>query len=507
MTYAEIRIESIERSPLNPRTEPTEESLQELVEDIRRRGVLQPVVVRPTAEGFELVCGERRTVAAGLAGLTEVPAMVQDLSDTQVIETALVENCLREDLHPLEVAAAYRELVARGLSIEDLMERLGKGRSAVYATLKLTELAPAVQELFRKGRLTASNAGLVARIPDPKVQEKAANAISEGDYERGQMSFRDASELIQRDFMRDLKDAAFDRGEEGLFEGVPSCRACPKRTGNQPELYKDVSRPDVCTDPKCFDLKAEADWKRTEARAKEPGGPKVLSRSETKRLIVQGHISTGAPYVPLDATCDGDPKYRTYQQLLGKHAKEHVVLARDESGRVHELLPQEKLRDALQDAGHNFKPGRGRADPDDVARKRSRRRKFSAEVARRTIAALVTKAEGALALERLLRVVASVLGDVAGDDVAERRGWEGGWDAKRLQKLGLDGLRGLVLELALLVVASDLVDYDSKVGAPIRAAAEALGVDVEEIGAALKKEQATAEKVKPKKRARAEVAA
>jgi ParB family chromosome partitioning protein len=136
-----------------------EESLAELAASIREIGVLQPVLVRPVGDSaFELVAGERRWRAARRAGLAVIPAIVRDTTDLGLVERALVENLHRQDLTPLEEAAAYQQLIEDATTHEQVANRVGKSRSAVTNTLRLMSLPPGIQHLLADGRLSAGHA-------------------------------------------------------------------------------------------------------------------------------------------------------------------------------------------------------------------------------------------------------------------------------------------------------------------------------------------------------------
>ena len=137
----QIPVGSIQPNPYQPRREFDEEGLQELAGSIREKGVLQPITVRDTDQGFELVAGERRWRAAQIAGLREIPALVRGLSDREVMEIALIENLQREDLNPIEEAEAYQVLMREfGLTQEEVAKAVGKGRPTIANRLRLLRL-------------------------------------------------------------------------------------------------------------------------------------------------------------------------------------------------------------------------------------------------------------------------------------------------------------------------------------------------------------------------------
>ncbi len=153
-----VPIGSIRPNPRQPRKRFSEESLAELAQSIREKGLLQPLIVRPLGEGYELVAGERRYRAALMAGLEEVPVLIKDLSDGEALELALIENLQREDLSPVEEARGYQALVEMGLTQEEIARRVGKARSTVTNALRLLQLPQEVLEALDRGEITAGHA-------------------------------------------------------------------------------------------------------------------------------------------------------------------------------------------------------------------------------------------------------------------------------------------------------------------------------------------------------------
>ena len=178
----DIPVADISPNPNQPRVHFDEESLAELTASVQQIGVLQPVLVRPVENGFELIAGERRWRAASRAGLATIPAVVRTTDDLASVEHALVENLHRQDLTPLEEAAAYQQLIEDfGLTHEQVADRVGKSRSAITNTLRLLGLPPGIQRLLADGRLSAGHARALLGTPDRALQETLARqAADEG---------------------------------------------------------------------------------------------------------------------------------------------------------------------------------------------------------------------------------------------------------------------------------------------------------------------------------------
>ena len=178
-----LPLREIEPDPGQPRKTFSEETLRELASSIAEHGLLQPIAVRPHGLGnYTIVAGERRWRACRMAGLTEVPVVVKDVTDEQAMELALVENLQREDLDPVEEAVGIRELMQRcDLTQEQAAQKLGKSRSALANSLRLLNLPENVLELLKSGFLTMGHAKVVLGLPTPELQEQAAQIIADNE--------------------------------------------------------------------------------------------------------------------------------------------------------------------------------------------------------------------------------------------------------------------------------------------------------------------------------------
>ena len=189
----ELPLDSIEPNPRQPREVFDEQALAELVASIRAVGVLQPVVVRETEPGrYQLIMGERRWRACREADLSVIPAIVRETSDDALLRDALLENLHRQQLNPLEEAAAYQQLLEEfGATHEELADRIGRSRSHVSNTLRLMNLAPAVQRRVAAGVLSAGHARALLSLDDAEAQDRlAARIVAEG------LSVRAVEEIV-----------------------------------------------------------------------------------------------------------------------------------------------------------------------------------------------------------------------------------------------------------------------------------------------------------------------
>lgn len=190
--FASIPVEQIQPNPQQPRDVFEPEAFQELVHSVKEFGVLQPIVVRPAGDGFQLIMGERRWRASKEAGLAEIPAIIRETADENLLRDALLENLHRSDLNPLEEAAAYKQLLEDfGITQEQLAERLGRSRPQITNTLRLMKLPVVVQEKLVSGVLTSGHARALLSIEnEAQVIELANKAIKQG------LSVRALEELI-----------------------------------------------------------------------------------------------------------------------------------------------------------------------------------------------------------------------------------------------------------------------------------------------------------------------
>ena len=189
-----IDIDLIQPNPRQPRKHFPEEEIGELAASIRSSGILQPVIVRRTAEGFGLVAGERRWRAAQRVGLHKIPALVREIPEDRLIEVALIENLQRQDLNPIEEARAYAALIEDyGFSAADVAERVGRQRSTIANALRLLSLSTTVQQMVESGKLTMGHARALAGLPNARAQELGADIF----VKRG-LSVREAESWVQR---------------------------------------------------------------------------------------------------------------------------------------------------------------------------------------------------------------------------------------------------------------------------------------------------------------------
>ena len=379
-SFGDVPMECITASKTNPRKIFDDAALADLAASITKHGVAQPILLRPThvdagVTFFEVVAGERRFRASKLAGKTTVPAIVRNLSDAEALEIQVIENLQRQDLHPLEEAEGFEVLMREnGYTADVMAEKTGKSKAYIYASLKLCALEPVPRQAFYDGKLTKSTALLVARIPVKHLQEKCVGEITQ---EWNPYSTRKAAQHIEHNYMLDLKKVDFKTSDDSLYPEAGSCTACPKRTGNQPEVFADVSA-DVCTDPICFKSKAEAHVIRIKEIAYR-SGQIVIDGAAAKKLMPDSYSRLGGGYVDLDRPNYADAENRTYREILGADAPIPELLDNPHKDEIIEVVKVSDIALLLKERGINCNLETGRESEDSRAREKEQETKAKIE--------------------------------------------------------------------------------------------------------------------------------
>lgn len=188
-----LKITEVEPNRDQPRKKFDEDSLLELSDSIKQFGVLQPLIVQKRDDYYEIIAGERRWRAAKMAGLKEIPVIIKEFTDQEIVEISLIENIQREDLNPIEEAQAYKRLLTEfHLKQDEVAERVSKSRTAVTNSMRLLKLDPRVQQMLIDDMLTTGHARALLAIEDPEIQWKAANQIFDE-----KMSVRDVEKMVK----------------------------------------------------------------------------------------------------------------------------------------------------------------------------------------------------------------------------------------------------------------------------------------------------------------------
>ena len=213
-----MKITEVEPNREQPRKNFDEDALLELAESIKQFGILQPLLVQKRDDYYEIIAGERRWRAAKLAGLKEVPVIIKDFSDQEVVEIALIENIQREDLNAIEEAVAYKRLMEEfHLKQDEIAERVGKSRTAVTNAMRLLKLSEKVQQMLIDEMITAGHARAILSIADKEKQESIAMKVFDE-----KLSVRETEALVKRmlEPPKTAKKSKFSSAEDAIYESL-----------------------------------------------------------------------------------------------------------------------------------------------------------------------------------------------------------------------------------------------------------------------------------------------
>jgi ParB family chromosome partitioning protein len=283
----DIAVADLVESKDNPRKTLDAAKEKSLVESIRSKGVIEPLLLRLSESWpVTIVEGARRFRAAKEAGLRTVPAIVRNLTDEQVIEIQLISFVQKADIHPLDEAEAYDQLRRKSFDIAQISAKVGKERSYIAKRLQLVNLIEPAKKALRSNTIFLEHALLIARL-QPKDQEKTLEYTLDSNENFGPTgmpaSIDDLKGFIRLEFELDLRKASFDKKDLLLIENAGSCVSCPKRTGFNRDLFNDITAADRCMDPACFELKMRAHLLAIRKRLEAEGKTVVLITSELRK--------------------------------------------------------------------------------------------------------------------------------------------------------------------------------------------------------------------------------
>ncbi|MDR3480269.1 MAG: ParB/RepB/Spo0J family partition protein, partial [Burkholderiaceae bacterium] len=355
--FGDIPLQSVIPSKTNPRKSFNQAALEELAASIKSMGVAQPILVRPlptTAEHIdcvEIVAGERRYLASKIAGMLTIPAVCREMTDAEAKQIQIIENLQREDVHEIEEAEGFERLMKEhGQTALEIAKAVGKSKEYVYGRLKLCALEPEARQAFYDGKLNASTALLVARIPVRALQLKATTEVGRAGID-APLSYRAAKEHIQNHYMLNLSEATFNIRETKLVKGAGPCVRCPKRTGAQPEIYPDVAE-DTCTDPDCFESKRTAHNEKIEQAVAKKGLEILTGREAHAGIHKRGLISASSNIAQVARTVDKTKTNTSIIDVLPADKAPNIkAYFKWESGEMIPLYDKAELRTALEKAG------------------------------------------------------------------------------------------------------------------------------------------------------------
>ena len=344
----------IRPSKTNPRKTFIQSFIEELAQNIGVHGLAMPPLVRPAppdpdypGTDHEVVAGEQRYRATSVLKWVQIPVYIRDLTDQQALEIQVIENLKRKDLHPLEEAEGFDQLMKEyGYTADTLAEKVKHSKSTIYASLKLLALSPDARKAFYEGKITQSSALLIARIPSSKLQMQAVTEVG-GNTQRDPLPARQASAHIQQHFMTKLKEAPFDTKSATLLPEAGSCTACPNRTGNSPELFHDVQGADVCTDTTCFAAKRHAWAELKIAKAKDNGLEVIVDAAAAKKIVPGSGSYVSDGYELLKDKCWSDPKQRSYAQIAKESGIKPVLVKNPQTGDAIEVIRKADLKEVI----------------------------------------------------------------------------------------------------------------------------------------------------------------
>ena len=233
----EINLSELRPNPYQPRKIFKDEALKELANSIKEHGVFQPIIVKKSIKGYEIIAGERRYRASKLAGLEKIPAIIRDFTDKQMMEIALLENLQRENLNVIEEALAYKAMIEKlGLTQEELSQRVGKSRSHITNILGILRLPKEIQSMIIEGKLTMGHARVISKLESTDQMLELANKIVE-----------------EKLPVRDLEHIT----EDNKFERKVKIERKPKVTNREFKYVEDMLRDKLDTKVKIKDKKVE----------------------------------------------------------------------------------------------------------------------------------------------------------------------------------------------------------------------------------------------------------
>ena len=463
--YVTVPIGGLVESATNPRKAFDEKELDELAESIRSKGILSPLLVRRENGHFEIVTGARRYRAAQRAGLREVPVRVAALTDEESLETQIIENLLRTNIHPFEEAQGFRALLDKEggkYTVEKISTKTGKPASFVAKRLTLLDLVKAAADAFTAGHVGIEHALLIAKLA-PEAQEEALRHCFDGYYaaedrERSLVPVSRLQAWIEHNVYLSLKSVPFSKDDETLVPEAGSCANCPKRTGFNTLLFSEV-REDSCADRACFNRRLDAHIAHRVAKM-----PNLVQISHTYRVTDEAPALPRREYVEVVKRKNSKGKNTPPEEKLCNHLTPAIHTDGMEKGRLAKIC-------ANPDCKVHF-PNRQKEEEQQLRWKgekqaANRKAKQTVNLRHRILAEVLKRAKPPFGAGELRLVAQHVVGSLSHDlacRLAKRHGfelskkgqdWELAEKARSLYKV-TDGaaLAALVWEAMLLALAA-----------------------------------------------------
>jgi ParB family chromosome partitioning protein len=498
--FKTVPLDKLAESETNPRRYFDEGKLRELSQNIKAHGVLVPLLVRPfngwktpaaAMAWFEIVAGARRYRAAKLAGITEAPVRVVELSDTEALEVQVIENLQREDVHPLEEGEGFRRLLdLEGYTPELLAEKVNRDLSYIYKRLQLAKLIEPLKGKFLSGEIQIAHALVLCRLGEQDQILAAKEGLYEDQWtgarrERMVVSAKFLDAWVRQNVYLDLSAAPWKKDDPDLVPRAGACKNCPKRSGSNAHLFEDLAKKDVCLDVSCFQEKKEAHLVQIEKAA--------AARGEKLIRVATEYLDSAAEK---KLRCIGTNGYSRIEGKKKKCAgaeKALVVSGRADVGRIIEIC-----RDRACKTHHPYSSRTPRAAGFSeiwAEKKRKLNQKIAWETRKRVVGAILAKAPSNLAAAEI-RLIGDALIDmhsnaelagVLGIEVAKKKGVYADYGAAFRRELDTrkgSALSSLLLGLALAGCVREYVYGGQAYLKRLKAAAELLGVGQEKIAKA-----------------------
>lgn len=530
-----LPVANIVPSPNNPRRRFDQAKLEELAQSIGQRGLVHPILVRPLAGQagkFEIVAGERRYRAAKIAALTSIPATVQQLDDLAVAEIQLMENERRQDLNALEEAIGYQNWIKqkhpgtdKQHTIDDIATKVKKSRRHIHNRLALLKLAPEVQDAISAGTLESSKALLLTLVGNTKLQVEVMKEYFDSAEDGELPSARDLAKHIADKYQTELtKSVPFDitvldyRTPKGDIINK-GCETCPRRSGNDRDLFADIKSANVCTDIACFRAKTAAETQRRIDKLDTKTVTVIRGKEAEKMFGRLGHFSS-SDYMEKDAAFHDVPyESKAYGQPIKKLLGKDLPITYVENPttfKLEEVVDREKAKKLLAKAGLTKKPTSNTSDNNPRsadARAKQKLEQEQMDAGHKALFMAVRQARTSgkalprVAMERIAALLHyecdnPILGHawsdtpLENDVAAEKHAWA---VMKDISKVSDAKLLDIVFDLALACDQSHPKSDAYKESLPVTAA-KAYGLDPAKIvkDAAAEVKAAAAAKAKPK---------
>ncbi len=400
--YRDLAVTQLQESPFNPRKRFEQASLEELAQSIKAQGVLAPLLVRELEpERFEIVAGSRRFRASQVAGLEQVPVRIVNLSDAEAQLAMAVENLQREDVHPLEEARAFANLLEQQYEIATIAAKVGRSERFVAEHIRLNELIPAIADAFLEDKITVGHALLIAKLPASQ-QPEAFNAAfrrtwtTQGDTQT-LVPVKELAAWIETNILLDLAAAAFDRHDAALLSEAGSCDDCPKRTGANTLLFPGEA-PDSCLDKQCYAAKTD----RHIAVALEQK-PNLVQISSSWGSHNGGPLGRNR-YVEVTAAKNGNAAKSTQKRC--SHLTKGIIVDGGSRGQILTICAEPSCM------VHHTQAQQSRQAAEKARveqRKQNEKRKLELTTRNRILAALLAKVSAPLSKPDLILIAAALL--------------------------------------------------------------------------------------------------